>query len=60
MKLMVKPVTPARWADVEAVFAARGCSVARHCWCMYYRRSGAAAPLRKGQRRADANRAGLK
>jgi ribosomal protein S18 acetylase RimI-like enzyme len=39
-KLSVKPLTPARWADFEAVFQARGCSVARNCWCMYYRNSG--------------------
>ena len=60
MRMTVKPVTPARWPDVERVFAARGCSVARQCWCMFYRRSGAPPPLRKGRRRADANRADLK
>jgi GNAT superfamily N-acetyltransferase len=40
MKLTVRPLTPARWPDVEAVFNARGCSLARRCWCMFYRRSG--------------------
>jgi len=29
MKLDVKPLTPARWVDFEAVFRAPGCSVAR-------------------------------
>src|SRR5262245_17708889 len=40
MPLVVRPLTTARWPDLEAVFNARGCSVARGCWCMYYRVSG--------------------
>lgn len=40
MKLDVQPLTPERWPDLEAIFEARGCSVARGCWCMYYRVSG--------------------
>ena len=40
MKLVVKPLTPARWPDLEAIFAAKGNSIARACWCMYYRESG--------------------
>lgn len=40
MTLVVRPLTPSRWGDLEAVFGARGCSVARGCWCMYYRVSG--------------------
>lgn len=55
--LKIRPLTPARWSDLEAIFAARGCSVARGCWCMYYRRSGA-FPL--GNAGAEANRAALK
>jgi GNAT superfamily N-acetyltransferase len=58
--ISVKPLTPARWADVEAVFNAKGCSIARGCWCMCYRRSGAAAPVPKGMTRAAANRAAFK
>ncbi len=58
-KLVVRPASPERWPDVETIFAARGCSQARQCWCMAYRRTGAAAPLRRGVRRADANRAEL-
>jgi ribosomal protein S18 acetylase RimI-like enzyme len=59
MKLTLHPLTPDRWADFETVFRARGCSVARGCWCMYYRRSGAhQAPA--GMTRAQANRADLK
>lgn len=40
MKLRIEPLTTERFGDLERVFAARGCSVARNCWCMYYRASG--------------------
>ena len=60
MKLTVAPLTADRWPDVEAIFSARGCSVARDCWCMAYRLSGSRGPLPPGQTRAQANRAGLK
>lgn len=59
MKLVVAPLTPARWPDLEAIFNARGCSVARGCWCMYYRRSGSGGALPRGMTRAQANRAEL-
>ena len=58
--LKVLPVTPERWSDLEALFSSRGCSVARGCWCMCYRRSGARPPLPSGSTRAQANRAELK
>ena len=48
MKLTVAPLTPSRWPDLEAVFHAKGCSVARGCWCMAYRLSGAREPCRRG------------
>lgn len=60
MKLTVLPLTPKRWTDLEAIFNAKGCSVARGCWCMAYRRSGAEKPLPAGKGRAGANRAELK
>lgn len=60
MKLTVLPLTPERWHDLEALFNARGCSVARGCWCMYYRLSGSAGPLHSGTTRPRANRAQLK
>ena len=60
MKLTVRPLMPARWSDLEAVFNAKGCSVARGCWCMYYRRSGSRGPLPAGITHAQANRAELK
>lgn len=59
MKLGVKPLTNERWGDLEAIFKARGCSVARGCWCMFYRVSGE-APVPRGMTRVQANRAALK
>ncbi|MFS2035978.1 GNAT family N-acetyltransferase [Polaromonas sp. CT11-55] len=60
MKLTVLPLTPERWPDLEALFNAKGCSVARGGWCMFYRRSGARGPLPAGTTAAQANRADLK
>jgi hypothetical protein len=56
----VLPLTPERWPDLEAIFNARGCSVARGCWCMYYRRSGSRGPLPRGTTHAQAKRDELK
>lgn len=60
MKLTVAPLTPDRWPDLEAIFNARGCSIARGCWCMAYRLSGSREPIPPGTTRAQANRAALK
>lgn len=57
--MLVRPLTPERWPDLEAIFGARGCSVARGCWCMYYRRSGKSPALRPGETRAMRNRRDL-
>jgi ribosomal protein S18 acetylase RimI-like enzyme len=59
MDIIVRPLTPERWNDLETIFNARGCSVARQCWCMYYRRSGVSSPT-AGATRAQHNRAALK
>ncbi len=57
-KLVVRALTSRRWRDLEAIFNATGCTVARQCWCMHYRRSG--APKRpSGLTYAQANRAEL-
>ena len=45
MSFVVRPLTQDRWPDLEAVFTARGCSEARRCWCMFYRKSGKDAGL---------------
>ncbi|AMO24227.1 GNAT family N-acetyltransferase [Ramlibacter solisilvae] len=51
MRFTTKPLTNQTWPDLEAIFDARGCSVARGCWCMFYRRSGAAGvPSAYGER----------
>src|SRR6185369_3032305 len=60
MKLSVLPSTPERWSDREAIFGAKGCSVARCCWCMAYRLSGSQRDLPPGTTRAQANKAKLK
>jgi ribosomal protein S18 acetylase RimI-like enzyme len=58
--LAIRPLTPSRWRDLETIFNARGCSVARGCWCMCYRRSGDRPPLPKGVTFAQANKRDLK
>ncbi|HTO58206.1 MAG TPA: GNAT family N-acetyltransferase [Pseudomonadales bacterium] len=58
--LTIRPLTPSRWKDVEAVFNAKGCSIARGCWCMFYRRSGPGAAPPNGMTRPQRNRAELK
>jgi ribosomal protein S18 acetylase RimI-like enzyme len=60
MKLTVLPVTSERWADLEVIFKAKGCSIARGCWCMAYRLSGSQAPPPPGTTRAEVNRTQLK
>ncbi len=39
-RLVVRPLTPERMVDLEAIFEAKGCAEARGCWCMYYRVRG--------------------
>lgn len=60
METVVRPLTPERWDDVEAIFNAKGCAVARGCWCMHYRHSGRQPRPPPGATWRDANRAGLK
>jgi GNAT superfamily N-acetyltransferase len=59
MTLKVLPLTPDRIADLDAIFHARGCSVAKHCYCMYYRRSGRPADSDPNQSPSCRNRAAL-
>ena len=59
MKITVKPLTLERWPDFEAVFAAKGCSVARGCSCMFYRDSGRQSLL-AGVRPADQRKRRMK
>jgi GNAT superfamily N-acetyltransferase len=54
----VRPLTAERFGDVETVFAGKGCSFARSCWCMAYRLSGKVMPP-KGTTKAAHLRAEL-
>jgi len=60
MKLTVQPLTPERWSDLQLIFKAKGCSVARGCWCMFYRQSGAQAQPPPHTTRAQLNKAQLR
>ena len=40
MKVDIQPLTPPRWNDLVALFESRGCSIARGCWCTFYRETG--------------------
>jgi len=60
MKVTVRPLTPERWPDLEALFNARGCSVARGCWCMFYRTSGEDASGGSYANKAKKSRSQLK
>jgi GNAT superfamily N-acetyltransferase len=37
MPISALPLTRDRMPDLDALFGARGCSLARNCYCMYYR-----------------------
>jgi ribosomal protein S18 acetylase RimI-like enzyme len=59
MSFTTQPLSESNFADLEAIFNARGCSVARSCWCMYYRKTGGTgwgqgdyAKLKEGNRRS--------
>ena len=55
MKLEVHPLTKRRWPDLVELFGRRGASIARGCWCMYYRKTGGS-----GVGPGDANRKALR
>jgi GNAT superfamily N-acetyltransferase len=59
MNIEVHALTGERWPDVEAIFNARGCSVARGCWCTYYRYSGPDPARPAGLTMAQARKAEL-
>jgi len=61
MSFATHPLTAANFADLEAIFDARGCSVARACSCMYYRKTGRSSWGKEEWAKIKAkNRAGLK
>ena len=59
-KLHIEPLTAERWPDLETVFRGKGCAIARGCWCMAYRHSGAAPKPARGATRAETWRRALK
>jgi GNAT superfamily N-acetyltransferase len=58
-RLEIRPLTPARWKDLETLFGGPGGSQVRGCWCMYYRRSGR-GETPTGTTHAQRNKAQLK
>ncbi|MBM3485905.1 MAG: hypothetical protein FJX67_04635 [Alphaproteobacteria bacterium] len=58
-RITTHPLTPERWSDLEAVFAGKGCSFARACWCMAYRETGRPV-VPPGARLADVRKARLR
>lgn len=61
MTFTTQPLTAATWPDLEAIFNARGCSVARGCWCMAYRNTGGTGwGTEEYSRIKEKNRKGLK
>jgi GNAT superfamily N-acetyltransferase len=45
--MTIRPLTPSRWKDLEALFGARG--ACGGCWCMYWRRPRSAFERQKGE-----------
>ena len=39
-RIEMRPLTRANWPDLVELFARPGASVARGCYCMFYRRTG--------------------
>lgn len=58
-KLEIEPLTRDRWADLVELFGRPGASVARGCYCMYYRRSGP-HKVRVGMTYSELNKRSLK
>ena len=58
-KLDVKPLTRERWHDLVELFGRPGASIARGCYCMFYRRTGRHVPP-PGVTRSESNKRALK
>ena len=59
MKLRIEPLTADRWDDLVELFERPGASIARDCYCMYYRRSGK-HDVPAGMTYSEANKRALK
>ena len=58
-KLRIEPLTRERWDDLVELFERPGASIARGCYCMFYRRTGRHDPP-AGLTYSEANRRALK
>lgn len=58
-RIEIRPLTADRWGDLVDLFGQPGASIARGCYCMFYRRSGKHTPP-LGRTRAEANKRDLK
>ena len=59
MKLRIEPLTADRWDDLVELFDRPGASIARGCYCMFYRRSGK-HDVPAGMTYSEANKRALK
>jgi len=59
VKLRIEPLTADCWDDLVELFERPGASVARGCYCMYYRRSGK-HDVPAGMTYSEANKRALK
>ena len=59
MKLRIEPLTADRWDDLVELFGRPGASIARGCYCMFYRRSGK-HDVPAGMTYSEANKRALK
>ena len=59
MQLRVLPLTPERWDDLLELFGRSGASIARGCFCMFYRHSGKQEPA-AGMTSSESNKRALK
>jgi GNAT superfamily N-acetyltransferase len=59
LKLRIEPLTSDRWDDLVELFERPGASIARGCYCMFYRRSGK-HDVPSGMTYSEANKRALK
>jgi GNAT superfamily N-acetyltransferase len=59
VNLRIEPLTADRWGDIVELFERPGASIARGCYCMFYRRSGK-HDVPAGMTYSEANKRALK
>jgi hypothetical protein len=58
-RIDIRPLTADRWTDLVELFERRGASIARGCYCMFYRRAGKYTPP-PGMTHTETNKRDLK